>query len=657
MGIPKYAEWIHNEHPESFCDPAALAEATHVYVDFNHFLHLASNRVKARRRRQAPPPPGGAPGGLPPGGGASEAEVARVREEQFGGAVYPPLIRMIKAELDGVVRAFCRSPGLRSVYVGIDGAASRPKVLLSRQRRRAKARRGDLLSMGLTPGTALIRRIERDLAAHCAQLAARRGVEVTLDPTDVPGEAEHKILRAIQRRAAAGAAPERHVLVGSDADLYPITLAAYGVLSEGADGLPRGDVVLHHVAPVGRVFSAAKLMRSLSARCGAAAAAPAQRQLRRDFVLLSLVSGNDYLPSAGPVGPVMNRYCAAVAAAGGAPPPEWGIVSVRQAAAPTRHGFHANGTLEASLPKPHPPRPDAAGPDGDAPDAVAVVKGGQYLASLLWVMDMYANGHPLDCHFDACAADDAQHAVARLAAGALGEVAAPAGGGAALGNPISATTQAVASIPVDSLRYLLCTESYAAVAGLLDEAHPVFGWVVKRERDAELDGLREAHAGNTRAFQEWNEACKQAGTGAAGEALQARRSELKEAMAVSSSALAAHLARYRGRDIDAVDLAALDACIRPRAPAVEFERPVAFAAPHDPHAAKGGKGRGRGRGGERYAPYGTSGRGRGGALPSSHEDSTAWVGHTPTGRGRGRGGKKGGKGGRGAPHDSYTPYW
>ena len=266
MGIPQYYKWLQTRFEGSFRDgtPKKLKlEVDYVYIDLNCFLHTAA---------------------------------------RWANQNVDALCRNICRELDNIMNAFERR-SLKCVYVAVDGPASRAKVLVQRKRRRAKIGTGSSaggssgtpasrvdLSVGLSPGTTVMAQLSDWLAWHCASAARKFGVEIKLNTAAVPGEGEHKIIREMWSQPAG-----RHCVVGSDSDLFLIVLALELTGEVYCwDGVSKPGSVFQRSVMRNQILTSAmdkNIQPSLKLPC--------EEAITRDFTLLSLLKGDDYLPAIG----------------------------------------------------------------------------------------------------------------------------------------------------------------------------------------------------------------------------------------------------------------------------------------------------------------------------------------------------------------------
>mmetsp|Transcript_97886 Transcript_97886/g.281220 ORF Transcript_97886/g.281220 Transcript_97886/m.281220 type:complete len:783 (+) Transcript_97886:91-2439(+) len=287
MGIPKYHKWLTERYPDAFAE-AWKESADHVYVDVNALLHDCMRHAQ--------------------------------NKEGF--------FQHLFTKFDALFRTVAPS---KTVFLAVDGPASCAKCLTQRTRRRAHAQKdaksdkkgkgkgkgkgkkgghdSGLSNNMLTPGVPFMTELTNALEYYAAsrmapnQLLARCQA-VTVSGANAIGEGEHKIVSQMLRNAAAAganAANESHVVSSGDADIFLLSLVQSGcrkvrVVSErpaaAGDKRGRGSIL--------QIWNAEVLARYIA---GELADGPQRSHtpgdeaaLRRDFALISLLAGNDYLP-------------------------------------------------------------------------------------------------------------------------------------------------------------------------------------------------------------------------------------------------------------------------------------------------------------------------------------------------------------------------
>mmetsp|Transcript_25236 Transcript_25236/g.58790 ORF Transcript_25236/g.58790 Transcript_25236/m.58790 type:complete len:712 (-) Transcript_25236:59-2194(-) len=283
MGIPKYHKWLTERYPDAFGD-ASVETAEHVYVDVNALLHDSMRHATS--------------------------------ENHFFSHLF--------AKFDTLFQLVAPT---RSVFLGVDGPASAAKCLTQRQRRRAhankdtkrsnkgrgKGKQGSQMSNNmLTPGVPFMTKLTSALEYYAVSRMApnrpfARCKSVTVSGAQAIGEGEHKIVSQMLRNAGNAAdesAAESHVIFSGDADVFLLSLVQGAcrrvrVVSEqqaGADftaGKRRGRPMLEIW---NAEVLAQRLHQELAGGPSALRGSADEAAVRRDFALVSLLAGNDYLP-------------------------------------------------------------------------------------------------------------------------------------------------------------------------------------------------------------------------------------------------------------------------------------------------------------------------------------------------------------------------
>jgi len=281
MGIPKYHKWLTDRYPKAFSQHRGQMP-DHLYVDVNAHLHDAMRHAR------------------------SEAD----------------FFNMLFSKFDSLFRQVAPK---QTAFLAVDGPASCAKCLTQRSRRRAhlhkdqKDRKGakgkgkhcaaqqtGLSNNMLTPGVPFMCKLTEALEYYAATRMApgkpfAQCSSVTVSGANAIGEGEHKIVSQMLRHAAAGGAKDLHIILSGDADVFLLSLVQSSVrrvcvVSErAAEGAKRSR------GPVLEFWDAEALARYLHKELklapGTMGVGAGEAAIRRDFALVSLMSGNDYLPA------------------------------------------------------------------------------------------------------------------------------------------------------------------------------------------------------------------------------------------------------------------------------------------------------------------------------------------------------------------------
>ncbi|CAK9036545.1 unnamed protein product [Durusdinium trenchii] len=270
MGIPRLTPWLRNTFPDAFRNEAQL-KAEHVYIDLNSVLH---ETLSAR------------------GGSASE--------EVF--------LQAVLARVDHLLDRVTPS---QTLFVAIDGPACAAKVPEQRRRRRARPPRarelGVTLNM-LTPGVPVMDHLAAVLREHLKRLQAEGqlpgNLQVMVSGPDDAGEGEHKImLQLVMNESLKSGEDEKHVIVGTDSDLLLVPLAllhgpraVWVARCEEAVTTASGQLTTLRVCQTEQVVQSL-LRQFINLATPTGSLTPKDElHLRLDFLLVTCLRGNDYLP-------------------------------------------------------------------------------------------------------------------------------------------------------------------------------------------------------------------------------------------------------------------------------------------------------------------------------------------------------------------------
>ncbi|CAK9036536.1 unnamed protein product [Durusdinium trenchii] len=283
MGIPRLTPWLRNTFPDAFRNEAQL-KAEHVYIDLNSVLH---ETLSAR------------------GGSASEEvhllqPVKPCRHEVF--------LQAVLARVDHLLDRVTPS---QTLFVAIDGPACAAKVPEQRRRRRARPPRarelGVTLNM-LTPGVPVMDHLAAVLREHLKRLQAEGqlpgNLQVMVSGPDDAGEGEHKImLQLVMNESLKSGEDEKHVIVGTDSDLLLVPLAllhgpraVWVARCEEAVTTASGQLTTLRVCQTEQVVQSL-LRQFINLATPTGSLTPKDElHLRLDFLLVTCLRGNDYLP-------------------------------------------------------------------------------------------------------------------------------------------------------------------------------------------------------------------------------------------------------------------------------------------------------------------------------------------------------------------------
>eukprot|EP00740_Mantoniella_antarctica_P005588 CAMPEP_0181353082 /NCGR_PEP_ID=MMETSP1106-20121128/2649_1 /TAXON_ID=81844 /ORGANISM="Mantoniella antarctica, Strain SL-175" /LENGTH=360 /DNA_ID=CAMNT_0023465677 /DNA_START=107 /DNA_END=1186 /DNA_ORIENTATION=- len=300
MGVPKFYRWLSERYPmlNHTCDAGNVPIIDNLYLDMNGVVHNCSH-------------------------GAGTDINTRMTEDEMMAKIFSYLDHIFQ-----MVRP------RRLLYMAIDGVAPRAKMNQQRSRRfrsaldaeklRTEARaKGEPEPVGepfdsncITPGTPFMARLSEHLRFYVLKKQTEdplwQKATVILSGHEVRGEGEHKIMEHIRwARGAPDWDPNQtHCLYGLDADLIMLALVTHEphfcLLREvvkfggGEKGQPSREVMENPTDDGFLLLHVGLLREYLDQEFRTVAdALPFPYDCERivdDFVLLSMLVGNDFLP-------------------------------------------------------------------------------------------------------------------------------------------------------------------------------------------------------------------------------------------------------------------------------------------------------------------------------------------------------------------------
>lgn len=254
MGIYNFHTWLRQKFPGSYIPIKNNNIYEYIYIDVNFLLH---NSVYGCRT-----------------------------ENDF--------IRKLYSQLDIIFTNFIAT---KKIFFSLDGPCSFAKILLQRKRRTDNSKKINttgINSLYITPGTETMKRIEVYLKAYVTKLKSKYrfiNPETYMSSSNEPDEGEIKISREVIANGS-GNLNHRHLIIGNDSDLI--------VLSMGMKPIYNINILVRGKAQ-NEVISLKKL---LQLHCKYIKRTDtienlSKSKLRDDFVIVSIMMGNDYLPKIG----------------------------------------------------------------------------------------------------------------------------------------------------------------------------------------------------------------------------------------------------------------------------------------------------------------------------------------------------------------------
>jgi 5'-3' exonuclease len=177
------------------------------------------------------------------------------------------LIDLTLATLSGI---YNRHKPMKTMNIAGDGAAGNAKIALQKKRRELES-----IATEITPGTMLMKSLNDAL-----RVFASKNQVIQLDLSDNSDEAEFKICRSIQKNSID--IRDTHIVFSNDADMILIAM-----LQDSSNNI---DIVVQHTVYTDYIVSIDDIVESFMDTYGYSL------YKRFDFVLISLLCGNDYFP-------------------------------------------------------------------------------------------------------------------------------------------------------------------------------------------------------------------------------------------------------------------------------------------------------------------------------------------------------------------------
>lgn len=243
MGIPNYYQWLKQNYASCFVHMNQKNVYDYIYFDMNHLLHHGIYSCTTEK-------------------------------EFFASVGY---------QLDLIFYNFLPR---KHIILAIDGPSPHAKVLLQRKRRQMGIESVDmnkLNSLHLSPGTKIMRNLDTYLANYMDKYTNIFQPKYTIISTTEPDEGELKLFKKLHEFENLDA-NSSHLIVGNDADLIVLAMAA--INSKNMNILVKQDSTYEFV-------DVSKLIDLYTKKY----TWPVDiSRIRLDYVILSLMLGNDYIP-------------------------------------------------------------------------------------------------------------------------------------------------------------------------------------------------------------------------------------------------------------------------------------------------------------------------------------------------------------------------
>jgi len=185
----------------------------------------------------------------------------------------------------------------KKIFFSLDGPSSFAKILLQRKRRTAKSNKDNkngISSLYITPGIEPMKRIEAYLNSYITRLKREYNFNkpnIYISSSNQPDEGEIKICREVIKNGIENL-NHRHLIIGNDSDLI--------VLSMGMKPIYNINILVRGKTQ-NELISLSRLLQLHSQKINRLDKIEilSNSTIRDDFVIVSIMMGNDYLPKLG----------------------------------------------------------------------------------------------------------------------------------------------------------------------------------------------------------------------------------------------------------------------------------------------------------------------------------------------------------------------
>jgi len=260
MGIYNFHAWLRNKFPEIYINIKNNNIYDYIYIDINFLLHNAIYDCKT--------------------------------ETEF--------LKKIYMNLNIIFSNFIAT---KKIILALDGPSSYAKIVLQRKRRinaSTKINKNVINSLCITPGIEFMQNLETNLKIYLNKTTKQYKYlhpEFELLSSNDPDEGEIKICKKLIEYGSNNLA-YRHLIIGNDSDLIVLSMGMkpiynINILVKGKDEnqlISLEKLLISHASLLGRSC----IMNELS-----------MSNIRDDYVIISIMMGNDYIPKLGYTNPEM----------------------------------------------------------------------------------------------------------------------------------------------------------------------------------------------------------------------------------------------------------------------------------------------------------------------------------------------------------------
>jgi len=250
MGIKNYHQWLKQKYAKIFIQMKDHNVYEYIYIDVNNVLHNAACESKT--------------------------------DEDF--------MDRLMYQFNVVFSNFIAT---KAIFFAIDGSSPFAKILVQKERRDSMGKKWDTNKFNplyFTPGTTSMQKIEQGIQLYIEYLSKQYKFlkpKFEISSSKNPGEGEIKIIKKIIQNS--NNLKDRHLIIGNDADIIVISMSLIPIYNicvsfRNNDGhylMSLKKLIKYHAISINKYTNMKKMIHS---------------NMRKDFVILSILMGNDYLP-------------------------------------------------------------------------------------------------------------------------------------------------------------------------------------------------------------------------------------------------------------------------------------------------------------------------------------------------------------------------
>ena len=254
MGITNFHIWLKSYYPDSYIQIKNNNCYDYMYIDVNFILHNAMHGSKS----------------------------------------FNEFLKRIHLQFDTI---FSNVIATKQIYFALDGPSSYAKILLQRKRREVaggKVTNTKINSLYITPGIEKMKEIEDGILLYINKLKSKYKLikpELIISSASEPDEGEIKICHQLIKNGINNL-NAKHLIVGNDSDLIVLAMGMKPIYNIN---------ILVRAHNENSLISLKELLKlhATNIEKNAPIEDLAKSSIRDDFVLISLMMGNDYLPKLG----------------------------------------------------------------------------------------------------------------------------------------------------------------------------------------------------------------------------------------------------------------------------------------------------------------------------------------------------------------------